>query len=196
MEKEMMKLDDLRNMKCSLIACLKSQIDGNIQGLDVTEAGGVVDMIKDLAETEKYCMEAKYYETVTDAMEEGSEYERAGYNHNRYSSGRYAPKGSGHYGYRPMVDQEPYIQEYRMGYHDDMYKPSDRYSRAVNEYRSAKRHYTETKNPMDREAMTTHTSEHMNDTIATIREMWKDADVDLKKRMKSDLNGLLAEMTV
>ena len=37
-------------------------------------------------------------------------------------------------------------------------------------------------------------NEHMMDTIGTIREMYRTAEPDLKKRMKSDLTKLVGEM--
>ena len=33
-------------------------------------------------------------------------------------------------------------------------------------------------------------------TIGTLKEIWEDADPDLRKRMKTDLTKLTAEMTV
>lgn len=67
---------------------------------------------------------------------------------------------------------------------------------AYNQYRSARRHYHETKSPEDKKAMDAHMSEHVMDSIASIREMWEDATPELRKRMKQDFTGLLNEMTV
>lgn len=74
--------------------------------------GQVVDMVKDLCQVEKDAYEACYYKAVTKAMEkaekEGEEGGRAGYDNWRYASGRFAPKGSGHYaGYTPTYDMMP-----------------------------------------------------------------------------------------
>lgn len=44
------------------------------------------------------------------------------------------------------------------------------------------------------ERMRQSTTEHMADTMATLREMWDDADPDLRKRMKADLTKLTQEM--
>lgn len=44
--------------------------------------------------------------------------------------------------------------------------------------------------------MNAHALEHVSDTIATMRDIWKSADPDLKKRMKSDFTNLLSEMTI
>ena len=44
--------------------------------------------------------------------------------------------------------------------------------------------------------MKEHANEHMAETMMTLREMWEDADPDLKTRMKADLAKLTSEMTV
>ena len=80
----------------------------DLESLSTDEAGKVVDIIKDLAQTEKYCMESCYYKTVIHAMHEGEG--RYGY------IGRARiddPRRSWKYKqYKPFVDQEPYIFDY------------------------------------------------------------------------------------
>ena len=44
--------------------------------------------------------------------------------------------------------------------------------------------------------MKEHANEHMMETMMTMREIYEDADPDMKKRMKSDLTKLVSEMTV
>ena len=68
------------------------------------------------------------------------------------------------------------------------------YSRAVNQYKSARRHYSETHSQMDKEEMNRHANEHIADTIQTIKEMWEDADPTLRKKMKADLTSLVGTM--
>lgn len=72
--------------------------------VDIAQAGQLVDMIKDLCDAEKNIYKAAYYCAVTKAMKEydGGDYPmddegRMGYDHWRTSSGRYAPKGTGHW---------------------------------------------------------------------------------------------------
>ena len=188
-------------------------------------------MIKDLAEAEKACMEACYYETIVKAMEGAGEEDedngRMGYNSRHYSNGKFAPKGRGtKMGYIPdmmMPNQYPYIYGYlndpdfddhmqgrfgyqesgagnrsqsgsRMGYDD--WDPDDdpRQSKEYNEYKRAKRHYTETKSMTDKQQMDEHAMKHMNQAIDSFREMWKDADPAMRKRMKADLTALVGEM--
>lgn len=44
--------------------------------------------------------------------------------------------------------------------------------------------------------MDAHAAEHVGDTLATIREIWKTADPEMKKRIKADFTTLVNEMTV
>lgn len=79
----------IENMK-SMMECLaekaKSQIDGNLDGVDAKELGEVVDMIKDLNE-------GLYYAQIVKAMEEGRESEDQ--------------EGSRYYFYDPMIHGNP-----------------------------------------------------------------------------------------
>ncbi len=79
----------------------------NMDCADTQECGEVVDMIKDLAEAKEKCWKGMYYYKVCQAMEEEEKEGngRMGYDNWRYSSGRFAPKGRGHYaGYTPWPD--------------------------------------------------------------------------------------------
>lgn len=174
-----------------------------MESIGMEAAGETVDMIKDLAQAESYIMKAAYYKSIVDAMEEAGEHEeseRMGYNNRRYSSGRYAPKGKGmRMGYqRPYMYDEEFEDamrpSMRMGYVDPEDDPM--MSHAYNEYRKAKRHYTETKAATDKSKMEEHAMMHLTETMQTMREIWKDADPAMRKKMKTDLTGLLGEMPV
>lgn len=84
----------------------------------------------------------------------------------------------------------------RMGYadweRDPDYDPNQ--SKTYNEYRKAKRHYTETKSPTDKQDMENWHNRHLNEAIANFREMWKDADPNMKKQMRASLTALVGEM--
>lgn len=217
-----MHTENLACMTEKLTEAFKAHIDKGIEQLDVEEAGKVADIIKDLAMAKKYCLESKYYETVTEAMEEAGdeEPERYGYNGRRYSSGRYAPKGRGQImGYDQTIRQMPYVYDYmtnpeefernmRMGYHrdgmvsgrlaDDPMRDGDYYpkhGKPYEDYRVAKRHYTKTNSPEDLEMMNEHAKEHLADVIFTMDEIWKEADSELRKKMKSDLTAFVAKLT-
>lgn len=202
-ENDWSKLEELSELKDKFMRELCSAADKGLETLDAAEAGEVADIIKDLAEAKKLCLEAEYYETVIEAMNDG-ESPRYGYNPNRYSSGRYAPKGRGsmNMGYdRPYMDQKPYIRAFmddpkfdenmRMGYTDN-----ERYGQAYKMYDESRRHYTDTKSKDDKTKMDRHAMEHVNDTITSIRDIWNTSDVDLKKNMKESLLKLVNEMTI
>lgn len=197
--------------------------------IDTKEMGEVIDMIKDLAETEKLCMETCYYETVVEAMKEGSEEYRMGYGRGRMNAWR--PDGIID---KPYVDQMSYVEDFvtndwedRMGYQggrsggrggsrgsnsglsggsrggsmgsssgyitypQDRMMNDDRYGSSYNRYREMRRHYSATNDPMDKEEMSMSAREHLMDTAESIRDIWKDADPDMKRKMKSDLTNLI-----
>lgn len=96
--------------------------------------------------------------------------------------------GGGYSGGRSGYTEE-YGEEERTEMMRDM-----RYGKPFQDYRMSKKHYTQSKSQADKNEMTSHANEHIADMIATTREMWKDADGDLKKQMKASLTGLLGEM--
>ena len=210
-------LNDISCMKETLVRGLDYEMTClGTSNMNLEKTGQVVDMIKDLAQAEKDCMEACYYKSIVGAMDdygfenehEIEEYGRMGYDTRRYSSGRYAPKGAGHYspvhgrsGYTPMTMKgniPPYMMnnsephEYRMGYP----APKGAYGHNMENYRDAKRYYTETRDMHHKEAMDQHAKDHVNETIYTFKEIWEDADPTLKKDMKGQLSKLVAEMQI
>lgn len=201
--------------------------------INLEQAGGAVDMVKDLCDSAKNLYKAAYYCEVTKAMKEydGEDMPpmddegRMGFDHYRYASGRYAPKGRGHWtpihgksgksGYpwpaegdwRPEFDKSYMMDDQmhskwgamdgRMGYTDpDMARimEDERHGKPYKDWKLAKRHYTETKSEGDKHEMSEHAKEHMADTVMTLKEMWNDADPQLRERMKKDLGTLMAEM--
>lgn len=222
--------DELCDLKKDLIKIFASELHTKgVDDLDTKDCAEVADMIKDLAEAEKACMEACYYETVIKAMEKADEEDeregRMGYNAYRYANGRYALKGRGtRRGYTPAMsmmnpylydpDFEEEMEKGRLGYqggnqgsgnrsqsgsrmgYDMDWDPDDdpKQSREYNEYKRAKRHYSETKSPEDKRKMDEHAMKHVNQTMDSFREMWRDADPNMRKRMKADLTTLVGEM--
>lgn len=200
-----MKTKDVCEIKEKLVSCLKSHIDCGTENIDTDEAKKCAEIIGNLADVEKDYYETEYYKKVVEAMEESDD--RYGYNNRRYMNGRYAPKGRGSVmGYRPYIDQEPYIDGYindpnfadnmRMGY-SGMMEGGDghsRYGMSYDRYKTARRHYTETNDEASKHKMNDHINEHLNDSIVTLKEMWKDADSYLRSRMKEDLMALVNQM--
>lgn len=196
------------------------------------------DIVKDIGEAMEKEAKACYYKKIVTAMHEFEEEKemllkmgvckediaRMGYDNWRYSSGRYAPTGKGHYvghksGFTPnelpiWMDEER--EEYFEG--AEIYDPtrigmmSMGYTRTDggrirdqnrsqhgenydkwNEYR---RHYTESKDPKDREMMSKNAKEHVKDFMTTTKEMWKEADPDLRREMRDNIMALANDMKV
>lgn len=178
--------EDICKMKYALVEYLEGYINTTVDfnAVSTNEAGAVVDMIKDLAEAEKDCAKACYYRTVAAAMgddELGETYRL---------------------GYIPEYDSEPPYRrkENRMEYMRNGIRAEEeldpKYSKTFNEYRKAKRYYTETKTPGSKKNMDTEADQHLAESIDTFKEIWADADTELKRHMKTELTNLVATMTV
>lgn len=216
------KMDEVKSVKETLLSWVKEEVNAGKECFQVDTVGDVVDMIKDLSKTEKDCAEALYYMAVVKAMLEAEEspYGNMGYNHRHMANGRFAPSGEGHvvYGYHPYIGQQSYIDGYlndpdfksnmsRMGYPDGMpgrmnhndYN-SDRgtgskYGRSYDNYQTARRHYTMSKDPAMKEEMNHHAMEHVDNTLESLQEMWESSDdTMLKKRIVDEMSKVLSEM--
>lgn len=216
----------LCELKDKLVTAMADQVSMGVQNVNTNEAGQVVDMIKDLAEAEEKCWKACYYRSIVKAMEAEEEYvehmsseERRGYDHWRYSSGRFAPSGRGHYssGYRPMHDgewadtmhMEPWMS---MGYGDGMQRDHDGQNRSrmddagrygytpsmrgmkYDKYTRARRGYDEHKDAHSKTQMDESAKEYVVDMAESVREMWRDADPALRKEIKNHFVALTGEM--
>lgn len=162
-----------------------------------------IEMIKCLAETEKECQEADYYEAVVQAMEDNGmmDSERMGYNPNRnrmgqYSDGRAGNRNgdSGSNSRRGYSPDKMYSRMMPGDDRDDWGDDDPRHSEAFNRFRKAKRYYTKSHSEEDKQRMRDASNEHMMETMATIREMWDDADPELRTRMKTDLTNLVTNL--
>lgn len=160
------------------MSCLKDQLSAaaysamscGIENVDAHELGEVVDMIKDVAEYERNYYQACYYKSVVNAM--------------RNSNDRR--------GYMPPISDEDdgwYRERDRYGVDWD-----DNYGRHYNQYKSAKRHYTETHDMMDKDRMDEHAKEHIDKMLDSVREMWRDADPELRQKIKDDMTRLTNEL--
>lgn len=211
-----MVIEEISSMEKQLVSCAKAELAKGVEAVDITEMSQAADMIKDLSKALKNHAEAKYYCAVTKAMEEYDEDEwnesdRMGYNPSRSSrTGRFTSRGGSRSRTRNQAgsmkmgftDTDDYWRDPRyenmddgsMSYIREMEDP--RYGKAFNKFRMAKKHYHDTKSTMDKEEMTESAKEHMTDTIMTIKEMWKEADPDLRKEMKMHIDGLVKEMNL
>jgi len=186
------RLDDLCSMFNTLVGAAKSHLDQGIESADTDELMSVVDMIKDLAEAKKDCLKACYYKTVVEAMENSDESEQYGY-HN-FREHRKTPIQEIYYPDETI--SEEMNRRYRMGYHDrTIPHDANRYGIAYEEYKDARKHYTETKSEVDKEEMDRHIREHVSDTLSTMMDMYHAADPELRKQIKANITKLAADMT-
>ena len=203
------KYNDICTMKHNLIHYVMGEME---KGLEPDPAKvhilkEYIEMIKCLAATEKECQEADYYESVVQAMDESGmmDSERMGYNPNRNRMGQYSD-GRGRN--RGSYDSDGDSGNSRRGYSPDrMYsrmmpgndpdgwgEDDPRHAESFNRFRRAKRYYTRTHSEEDKQKMRDASNEHMMETMSTIREMWDDADPDLRTRMKADLTNLVTNL--
>lgn len=213
----MHRIKEIKDLKDRLMKIANSAVDC-ADKVDTEELGDVVDMIKDLAEAEAKCMEAKYYEATICAMEEADfteffppedlemmrEHHARGYNsHHSARTGRFISNAAAarRASDRSMSRGFPYYPEDGMKMEDPHFEetgeremPTERFGRPYNEYRRFRRNYTESKSRDDKMAMEKRAQQHVDDTISTIKDIWNTSDPDLRKRMKADFTNLLSEM--
>lgn len=181
-------LEYIENAECKLACALYQALGDGLDKVSTDEAGKVTDMIKDLAEAKEKCMKAWYYQSMTEGMmEEDNGYnERMGYPRTlprRTSSGRFKP------GYMPpMLDDIP----------DHMVNPGrwGEKGRPYDEFQDARRHYTETRSQADKSRMDEKAKEHVTSSMASIKEIWTDADPQLRMQLKADLTRMVNDLTV
>ena len=103
-------MEQLKQMKETLISCVQTQIAGHLNEVNTEELGEAIDMIKDLSEAIYYC-------TITEAMEEEEE------------KAEYGSNGNAHYRdnmryYRPrLMEYPPPIEYYDPRYRERYNNP-------------------------------------------------------------------------
>lgn len=157
----------IKKMKEKLIEEAQSRMQ-NMDGGSIEQMGQIVDMIKDLSEAEKACLEAEYYDTVIDAMDSGSD---------RYGYTGQGGSGDGRSGNRSGY-RDPYMMEEdseggRMGYR--------------NQYGNFPANPKNRRRRMRR-------SGYSEESIENLRQMMEDADPERKRQLKNDLEELMQEM--
>lgn len=195
---------------------LKSATNQGLNNLDTHEAGQVADIIKDLSEAKKNLTDAEknewescYYASIVKAMKDADE---RGDEEDRYG---YIPREASRMGKRGMPrdrikrwvrDPDTFEDEMyeRAGYtpgrkmsRDDRSSDNssdERYGKPYREYIDSRRHYSESKSQADKDMMEMYANEHLMDVMGSVREIYKTADPDMRKRMKSDLTKLVGEM--
>lgn len=153
-------------MKDKLCDYASQQMERGLDNVDTREMGMVVDMIKDLAEAEKSCLEADYYESVVEAMEEGGD--RYGYDGSRSADRS---------GWTPGTHRSRIMEDDgeggRMGY--------------KNQYGNWPANPKNRRRRMRR-------SGYSEESIENLRQTMEDADPERKRQLKQDLEELMQEM--
>lgn len=203
-------LDTIKNLECKLACCLEKELENGLDKVDAHEAGMVTDMIKDLAEAKEKCIKAWYYESLIEQMAydeddwEGNE--RMGYPRGRShsgsrggrgtagqprsaSSGRFMRAGDGRSGYMPPMIGDIPDHMMRDGRWSEKGRPYD-------EFQDARRHYTETRSASDKTRMDQKAKEHVTSSMESIKEIWGDADPQLRMQLKSDLTRMVNDLSV
>lgn len=102
-------------------------------------------------------------------------------------------------------------EDYRMGYSDGRGGRSGNYGgsehsenvgnrggsrrgETYDRYRDNRRHYTDTKDLESKKKMDESMKEYMDDAMDSMKEMWKDADPQLKQSMKAELTKLVQQL--
>ena len=136
---------DICDMREKLISWTKEAMAGDASTVDAHELGEVIDMIKDTYQMEYYCSKKKYYDTVTEAMEEYDEHNER-FKMSRSGMMRVLPESE----YR--FDPDEYNIYSRMGYSGYKVAQSEM-GRNWDRYLDARRHYQATKSDSDRMEM-------------------------------------------
>lgn len=187
--------EDICKMKHSLIEFIEPHIYDCSQ-TDTDEAGKIIDMIKDLAAAERYQAQACYYSTVIEAMKEHDDEDwcyRMGYIPDEEFD-KYSTDGYFRDPYR-MKSSEEWSRHMRDGIRTEE-NLDPKYGKTFNEYRKAKKYYTENHSLEHKRQMNEDADKHLAESIDTFREIWSDADSDLKARMKKELSTLVSSMVV
>ena len=110
-----------------------------------------------------------------------------------YSEGRGGRSGnsgnSGNYG--NSEGQESNSGRY--GYSEGN-RSGSRRGETYDRYRDNRRHYTDTKDLESKKKMDESMKEYMDDAMDSMKEMWKDADPQLKQTMKTELTKLVQQL--
>lgn len=203
-----------------MIECLTEkalcELEKGTEYIDTCEMGKVVDMIKDLNEAE---YKAVIVKAMKKAREEEEEYDkillrelkeeygedtgRRYYDHYRYASGRFAPKGHG--SYRRGYEEPPYWHMTPEMYRD---MDKDTHSRmyytetGMNEsgYDRAKRNYTETKEmhrsntPEDKKAKMQELEKYAKSLTEDVVDMVSDMSDEEKNLLRTKMQILMQKI--
>lgn len=204
------KMNDICEIKNRLIS--NAQVALQDPKITVETMGEIIDMVKDCYEMEEKCWKACYYKELVEEMKGTGDSGRAGYDHYHYASGKFAPKGRGHYVGYPMNDHMMPEWDMSMGPYGyprtgGRMKGSNRYGYTADgmdmydmtpydKFQESRKHYHESKNPEARKEMEQHAKDHVEETIESMQDIWDESSPELRKEMKKHLTNLVNSMTI
>lgn len=171
---------DICEMKSKLIDYVKIGMNCDLSNIDAAELGEVVDMIKDCYEIEEHYWKSEYYKLLVEDDESEMYDSRYGYNPNQ------TPES--------MIKRGLARYNGRRGYIPTEYDMTQTPDTAYERYENARRHYTATHSIHDKEEMDMYANKHLSDTVSSIKDIWHNADHDMREKMKKDINNLVSSM--
>lgn len=184
---------NIHNMLEDISQSASTELSKGIDQVNTKEMGEVIDMIKDLSEAEKNKMEACYYKSVIEAMENaeyGEDYDYEGRIRRGYS-------GMGRRGY----EQEPMrMYDDRMSYSNGAYGGGrrnqysniggSRYGYSHDEFMANKSMH-KSNTPEDMKKRADMLEDHMDDLYDMFKEEVKDLTPEEKQLWKTKLNRII-----
>ena len=181
------------------------------ESVNTKEFGEVVDMIKDLSEAEKNKMQACYYKSIIEAMENseygddyswsGPDEDRMGYGgrmgyRGRDSQGRYSSRR----GYDRMMPEPMY--DNRMGYSNGAYgggsrgmtsNTGSRYGYSYDKYMQGRANYSKT-DPEDKQERMKMLEDYTQDLVNSISNVMDDVSPEEKNMLRGKLAKVVNTM--
>lgn len=71
-----------------------------------------------------------------------------------------------------------------------------KHGQIFDDYMKYKRYYTETKSPSQKDEMDAKANEYVGETVSTIRDIWRDADPEMRRKLKAEFVKLVNEMNI
>lgn len=177
-------MHDMNKMLDVICDEIKKIADKGLNTSNLETAYKLIDMYKDLKNTEYWCTKGDYYMAVLDEMQGGYSEARNRDSRGRYSrESEYSNEGNGYDGgssYRGRRSGEHYVRGH---YSRDGYSRNDGYSRdggysgnRYNEYMDSKASYRSNGSPECKQRLMSTLEEYMDDFSRQMEEMLRDSD--------------------
>lgn len=196
---------NIHNMLEDISQVASTELSKGVENVNTKEMGEVVDMIKDLTEAEKNKMEACYYKSIIEAMEDseyGEDYDWEGRKRGYSRSGMSGMSRSNRRSYeQPMMmyedDRMRNYSDGRMGYSNGAYgggrrnqTSNSRYGYSHDEYMATKSMHNK-KTPEDMKARNDMIEDRMDDLYDMFKEEVSDMSPEEKQLWKTKLNRII-----